>query len=106
LNYHQYEPGNGTRYTLWVGSLESPHFSECANILIWQDAHSLKHTIFTFPTGRDARVSDITDKLEGDTVFQGDVAAIAGFVKCEMNITMNDTEGQLSEYDIRGRWVG
>ncbi len=106
MNYHQYEPGNGTKYTLWCGRLESPHYNEEANVLIWQDPYSLRNTIFTFPTHRDARVSDITEQLGDKSVFQGDVAALAGFVKTMMHLVLHDPEGVLTEYDSKGRWVG
>ena len=106
MNYYQYEPGNGTRYTLWVGELESPHSSEEADVLIWQDPHSLRKTTFTFPKCREARVSDIIKQLEDRSVFQGDVAALTGFVRTKMGLVVHDPEGSLLDYDDRGRWVG
>ena len=106
MKYHQYEPGNGTRYTLWTGQLESPHSSEEADVLIWQDPHSLRKTTFAFPKCRDAMVSDIIKQLADRSFFQGDVAAIAGFVKTKMGLVMHDAEGALLDYDDRGRWVG
>ena len=106
MDYYQYEPGNGTRYTLWVGELESPHSSEEADVLIWQDPYSLRKTAFTFPKCREARVSDIIKQLEDRSVFQGDVAAIAGFVRAKMGLVVHDPEGSLLDYDDLGRWVG
>jgi hypothetical protein len=106
MKQYRYEPGNGTLYILWAGELESPYDSECCNVLIWLNRDKGTSSIFTFPKSRHARVRDITDQLKGSTVFQGDVAAIAGFVKSEMDITMHDTEGTLFGYDERGRWVG
>ena len=107
MNYYQYEPGNGTRYTLWSGALESPHSSECCNILVWRDPNKCTNTTFTFPKNREARVTDITKVLENKDVFEGDIAALIGFVREEMKIPVNDAEGYFSSsYDNRGRWVG
>ena len=106
MKQYRYEPGNGTLYILWAGELESPYDSERCDVLIWLNRDEFTSSIFTFPKSRHALVSDITAQLKGDSSFLGDVAAIAGFVKSEMDITMHDTEGTLFGYDERGRWVG
>ena len=106
MKYYDYQPGNGTKYILWTGELEGPYESQSFNALIWNNPDKGTNTIFTFPKSRSARVTDITDKLEGGHTFLGDVAAITGFAKCEMGLTVHDPEGVLHGYDELGRWVG